>query len=129
MKYYPSISPQNNTQNILMDEGRDDEGLEEDDRGLFGDAVANAEEVIDVEDEIAEEAGQHHDQEGAQARVLPDPGEPTESKREDHKACGHIPYRTWCPHCVAKRKPDVAHYTFNSDSSASPDGRLLLSSQ
>ena len=106
---HSSISPHYYNEKILMAEGRDDEGLDEDDEGLFGDAVAAADEVIDVEDDIAGEAGQHRDQEGAQARVLPDPGEPTESQREDHKACGHIPYRTWCRFCVEGRSTGEQH--------------------
>ena len=106
---HPSISPHYYNEKILMAEGRDDEGLDEDDQGLFGDAVADAEEVIDVEDETTAEAGQHRDQEGAQARILPDPGGPIESQREDHRACGHIPYRTWCRHCVEGRSTGEQH--------------------
>ena len=38
-------------------------------------------------------------------RILPDPGEPTVSQREDHRASGHITFRSWCEDCVAGRAP------------------------
>ena len=40
---------------------------------------------------------------GADARALPDPGEPPPSQVEDHRACGHVPYRSWCDECVQGR--------------------------
>ena len=36
-------------------------------------------------------------------RILPDPGEPTASQRDDHRAGGHITFRSWCEDCVAGR--------------------------
>ena len=36
-------------------------------------------------------------------RVAPDPKLPTEAEVEEHRACGHIPFRSWCPHCVKGR--------------------------
>ena len=40
------------------------------------------------------------DADGAEYKVSPDPGEPTASQVEDHRACGHWPYRSWCSECV-----------------------------
>ena len=40
-------------------------------------------------------------EETVKQRILPDPGEPTASQREDHRAGGHISYRSWCEDCVA----------------------------
>ena len=36
------------------------------------------------------------DLQGAAHKILPDPGEPTAADIEDHRACGHLPYRSWC---------------------------------
>ncbi len=43
------------------------------------------------------------DADGAEYKVSPDPGEPTASQVEDHRACGHWPYRNWCPECIRGR--------------------------
>ena len=42
-------------------------------------------------------------------RVLPTPGDPTDAQREEHRASGHIPYRTWCEECVASRATGELH--------------------
>ena len=41
-------------------------------------------------------------------RVLPDPGQPSESEMEEHRI-DHIPYRCWCPECVAGRARGEQH--------------------
>ena len=41
--------------------------------------------------------------------VLPDPGQPTASQREDHCARGHIDFRSWCPWCVKGRAIGEKH--------------------
>ena len=66
-------------------------------------------EVIDVADEDLEGHGEESDHEGADARVLPDPGEPTDAQKEDHRAKGHIPYRSWCKECVEGRSIGEPH--------------------
>ena len=42
-------------------------------------------------------------------RILPDPGEPTASQREDHRASGHITFRSWCEDCAAARATGDQH--------------------
>ena len=42
-------------------------------------------------------------------RVLPSPGNPTDAHREEHRASGHLPYRTWCEECVAARATGEPH--------------------
>ncbi len=32
-------------------------------------------------------------------KMMPDPGQPTEKQLEEHRTCGHTPYRTWCKWC------------------------------
>ena len=58
-------------------------------------------------DEGDESTGEGHEE--AQTRVLPDPGEPTASQVEDHRASGHIPYRSWCPECFSGRGTGEQH--------------------
>ncbi len=41
-------------------------------------------------------------------RVLPDPGQPTQSEIEEHRI-DHLPYRSWCPECVAGRATGEQH--------------------
>ena len=40
--------------------------------------------------------------EGAAPKVIKDPGQPTRKEREEHEVC-HVPYRSWCRHCVRGR--------------------------
>ena len=51
-------------------------------------------EVCSAEEEDAVEA-----EEGEKPRILPDPGLPTQKQRDEHDAT-HLPYRSWCSHCV-----------------------------
>jgi hypothetical protein len=61
----------------------------------------------DVEgSEAAEE-----DLRGATHRILPDPGEPTAAEVEDHRASGHLPFRSWCHECVESRGTGEQHRT------------------
>ena len=46
---------------------------------------------------------------GAVHKVLPDPGEPTAAEVEDHRACGHLPFRSWCHECVGARGVGEPH--------------------
>ena len=104
----PTISPHNNMNKVFMAEGTGDaeaEGSNE----LFGDDEDQEAEVIDVMDDDAQDAAGGQDREGAATKTLPDPGDPTESQKEDHRACGHIPYRTWCRACVAGRSTGEPH--------------------
>ena len=42
-------------------------------------------------------------------RVLPSPSNPTQSQDGDHRAEGHIPYRSWCSECVRARCTGEQH--------------------
>jgi len=65
----------------LVDEGPDEEALEEDDFAC---------------------------QECVAPRILPDPGQPTQKQLEDHRV-DHLPFRSWCPECVAGRATGEQH--------------------
>ena len=52
-------------------------------------------------------------QEGGEAQVpkcVRDPGEPTLQEKKDHEKT-HMPYRSWCRHCVMGRGRDLPHET------------------
>ena len=42
------------------------------------------------------------------ARGLPSPNEPTVEERAIHNLT-HIPYRSWCPYCVAGKRANTPH--------------------
>ena len=53
---------------------------------------------------------------GAQKPVsLRGPSEPSQAEVDLHNLT-HLPYRSWCPHCVATRRPNVAHRTSKTES-------------
>ena len=45
------------------------------------------------------------DDEGQAPRVLASPGQPSQKQRDHHNVC-HIPFRSWCDHCVRGRGRD-----------------------
>ena len=106
---HQSLRPQN-TDMVFTATGEESMDKQDDD-DLFGkEDVAAEPEVIDVEDVVDEEDGRGQElPEGAPARILPDPGDPTDAEREDHRACGHIPYRSWCRVCVEGRSTGEQH--------------------
>ena len=42
-------------------------------------------------------------------RVLPSPSNPIQSQDGDHRAEGHIPFRSWCSECVRARRAGEQH--------------------
>ena len=83
------IRPQTTNEEVLMagnEQDEADEGLEE----LFAeDEKEDVPEPVDL-GEGKDDGEEHPDDQGrggAAARVLPDPGEPTASQIEDHRAC------------------------------------------
>ncbi len=49
------------------------------------------------------------EEETAPARVHLDPGKPTQKEVEAHRDPSHLPYRLWCPECVAGRGTGEQH--------------------
>ena len=90
--------------------------------------VAEGVEAMPVEDEVAEDQnpaaeppdlgeeepdveaaeGDFTCQECVPRRILPDPRQPTQKQIDDHRI-DHLPYRSWCPHCVAARATGEQH--------------------
>jgi hypothetical protein len=93
-----------------------DDGLrdknEEDGDKFFGDEVHDAQDEGEAKDPDGVEATLSDGEELEETlkqRILPDPGEPTVSQREDHRASGHITFRSWCEDCVAGRATGEQH--------------------
>ena len=90
----------------------EEQDAEEDLGELFADDKKDDKpDEVDVGDDDNDEKEllEDRDCDGADARVLPDPGEPTASQIEDHRAFGHVPYRTWCAECVMGRSTGEQH--------------------
>ena len=66
-----------------------------------------AEISVDIEAEGEEE-------EARKARPLRDPGAPTQDDIDSHNVT-HLPYRAWCPACVAGKSRDRGHKAAESD--------------
>ena len=74
---------------------------------LDGEAAAVVDDVDGVE-EVSTETGQ-----AVQLpRALPSPTLPSKKEVEFHNLT-HIPYRSWCPFCVAARRKNSAHKSSN----------------
>ena len=64
----------------------------------------------------AEGAAGHEEEEAVAVRPARSPNAPTRAEREEHEAT-HLPFRSWCSHCVAGRSDNPAHRLV-----ADPDG-------
>ena len=63
----------------------------------------------DLVDEADVETGEDFEcQECVVPRILPDPGQPTQKQLDDHRV-DHLPFRSWCPECVAGRATGEQH--------------------
>ena len=93
------------------------ESTEEELEGLFAksDDEAQNDKAEDAAEEVEEVEADEGEEEGAvPRRVLPDPGQPTQSQLEDHRI-DHYPFRSWCPGCVAGRATGEQHRARKGD--------------
>ena len=63
-------------------------------------------EPVDGDDEAdIKDMVERHEESGEvrRPRCLPHPGDPTADEVQEHRAGGHVNYRTWCPSCVKAR--------------------------
>ena len=107
----------NTPKEVVFDEGTvsgkvlgmdlaDDPYIGESDAELFGNPDGE-----DAGAPLGETSGDGAEEDFAnvKSRVLPSPGNPTQSQDGDHRAQGHIPYRTWCSECVRARCTGEQH--------------------
>ena len=66
---------------------------------------STVDDIIDLDDDIVVE----------NVKPLPQPKVPTQAQIDAHNLT-HMPYRSWCPHCVAARRPNSHHRSSSSDS-------------
>ena len=105
----PAISPDPYLEEVLM-AGRGEDGSEtEANEQVVDKRDEEVAEGVDPEGQDANEDSIDEEHDAAEGKVLPDPGEPTASQVEDHRANGHIPYRSWCRECVAGRGAGEQH--------------------
>ena len=62
------------------------------------------EQEVDVPTDVEEEQG-----EVREVRIPRSPDDPTRAQVEEHRARAHLPYRSWCGHCVDWRKKNPPH--------------------
>ena len=65
-----------------------------------------------MEDEDETKAEEEEETEVRMPKILRDPGEPTKAERDEHEKL-HLPYRSWCPDCVAGRAREDPHRRAN----------------
>ena len=65
---------------------------------------------MDNEDFADIECEEQASEEARLPEVLRDPGAPTAKELEEHNTT-HLPFRSWCPHCVAGKAQDRPHKT------------------
>ena len=68
------------------------------------------------------EPGGFVDEDGAEARKprgMRDPGAPTQEQIEEHNI-NHLPYRSWCPACVAGKAKDRMHFKIKEENHEVP---------
>ena len=59
--------------------------------------------------EVNEGEGEEDAEEGEEVKVNRAPGEPSRAEREKH-AITHMPFRSWCKHCVEGKAVNPGHY-------------------
>ena len=72
-------------------------------------AEAGPPDLVDEGPDEQEQAEEDFEcQECVGPRIPPDPGQPTQKQLEDHRV-DHLPFRSWCPGCVAGRATGEQH--------------------
>ena len=69
---------------------------------LVNDSATEAPQPLAQEDGEPAHVEDNDEEEAEPKRIAPSPVLPTAAEIEDHRIT-HIPFRSWCPHCVAAR--------------------------
>ena len=87
----------------------------------------NGEEEIGIEEDEEIEEAEHGKR---KVKKVHDPKLPTEEEVKEHYLSGHMPYRSWCHHCVGGRGRERDHTKRATRSSrASPNTTWTTASQ
>ena len=66
---------------------------------------------LEKEEEYQEEEEGEHERASTESRkpnIAAEPIQPTRNEREEHQYT-HLPYRSWCPHCVRGKARATKH--------------------
>ena len=90
------------------------QGLSESEAGSQGgvgeaDRGAEGEKEVDVNDEDSDENDERAEAGRRKARKMHDPMLPSQGEVKEHYESGHMPYRSWCHHCVRGRGRERDH--------------------
>ena len=66
-------------------------------------------ELMPIDEEVLEEGHEGQEEEAEEAKRRPDIKVPSKEEVRRHNV-SHLPYRSWCPQCVAGRGKDHAHH-------------------
>ena len=69
----------------------------------------------DEEELFGDDKGEENDA----VRVMPSPSTPTKTELEEHRAT-HLPYRSWCPDCVAGKAKSHPHSLIRDEGRSTP---------
>ena len=70
---------------------------------------------LNMEEGVDEEFGKRV------TRKLHDPKLPNEQEVKEHNLSGHMPFRSWCPHCVRGRGKEMEHKRKDEDETGIPE--------
>ena len=61
------------------------------------------------------------EEEFRRVKKIVDPKTPTKSEKEDHELAGHLPFRSWCEHCIRGKGHEAGHYKTKEKKDALPE--------
>jgi len=70
--------------------------------------------MADEPEEIDEDMEEETPQEARPPKALADPRKPTLAEVQAHNLT-HLPYRSWCPHCVRGKGKSLDHRTLDKE--------------
>ena len=73
----------------------------------------------DVGDDLEGERGM--EEEFRRVKKIVDPKMPTKSEKENHELAGHLPFRSWCEHCIRGKGHEAGRYKTKEKKDALPE--------
>ena len=92
------------------------------DREAEGEGQGDAREAVDGQ---AEGLEPEEEDEGRQPKMLANPITVSKKQREEHELT-HLPYRSWCAHCVRGRGRSTAHKAKKGDTEEEETARVVM---
>ena len=89
------------------DEGETEEPFLKRMRRKYTEKSKEAQDSPDVDSDESEEG---EESETRPAKAIRDPGEVTQKDIEQHRMKNHLPFRIWCPYCLAAKGKERPHF-------------------